>query len=397
MRRILAAVFLAILSVTLAYAAIEVGVRMLHLFPTTFFEPDPVLGARLIPGRRGWWTQEELEFRTPVQINREGFRDVDHAREKPSDVTRVLIVGDSYIEAMQVPLEATVARRLEAALNAGGGKYEVISMGVSGFGTAGELLTYERFGRAYAPDFVILNFYAGNDIRNNSPVLEPVFIPVYSSDGSVERILPPKRPRRGGVLGRFLAWSQAYRFVRKRILTQNPALAARLVRLGMLSPQAIERVPSVNGVPVDYWLFAATPGPQAEQWDEAWKHTENLLQRFRTTVERDGARFMMSIATIRDRIYPESWATILETYPAMQRVTWDLAAPETRLEGWCREQYVQCVSLTPVFMQHCDEKRLHWVYDGHWTEAGHALAATTLAAALRADEVTREKPHQAGT
>src|SRR5262249_8799567 len=161
-----------LLSVSIGLGAIEVGVRMLHLFPTSFFEPDPVLGAHLIPGQHGWWTQEELEFRTPVQINREGFRDIDHQHEKPSDVTRVVIVGDSYIEAMQVPLDATVARQLEAALNTGARKYEVISMGVSGFGTAGELLLYERFGRAYKPDIVILNFYPGNDIRNNSPVLE---------------------------------------------------------------------------------------------------------------------------------------------------------------------------------------------------------------------------------
>ena len=336
MRRILAAVLLATFSVAVAFAAIEVGVRVLHLVPASFFEPDPVLGTRLIPGQRGWWTQEELEFRTPVQINQEGFRDIEHARAKPEGVTRILVLGDSFIEAMQVPLEATVARRLQAELDPEAKRIEVISMGISGFGTAGELLLYERLGRAYQPDIVLLNFYVGNDVRNNSPVLEPGLPPVYATDGSVERIVAPKRPREKGIIGRLLAWSHAYRFIRKRIITRNPDLAAQLARWKLLSRKAIDRVPFVDGVPVDYWVFAKNGGPQAAQWDEAWGHTERLLQRLRSLVERDGARFVMSIATLRERVYPDSWTTILGTYPAMQEVEWDLGRPEARIEEWCR-------------------------------------------------------------
>jgi hypothetical protein len=74
----------------------------------------------------------------------------------------------------------------------------------------------------------------------------------------------------------------------------------------------------------------------------------------------------------------------------MQRVSWDLAQPEARIQRWCREHAVRCMALTPVFLRHRDGPRLHWVYDGHWTAAGHALAATTLAATVReAETVTR--------
>jgi hypothetical protein len=372
-----------------ALAAIEVGVRLLHLVPTAFFEPDPVLGTKLVPGRQGWWTQEELEFRTPVRINREGFRDVDHVREKPAGVTRILILGDSFIEAMQVPLESAVSRRLQAELDPGGRKIEVISMGVSGFGTAGELLLYERFGRAYAPDVVILNFYAGNDVRNNSPSLEPALRPVYAGDGALERVVARKRPGEDGVLGRLLGWSQAYQFVRKRIITLNPRIAGVLVRLGLMSEKALRRIPSVDGVPLDYWVFAKRGAPRAAEWEEAWQRTERLLDTLRSAVERDGAQLVVSIATLRERIYPESWKAILDTYPAMQKVEWDLAAPEARVEAWCRRREVSCVPLTPVFLGRRDGARLHWAHDGHWTAAGHALAATALSEALRSHDATR--------
>jgi hypothetical protein len=383
-------------SVAVALGAIEAGVRMLHLVPAAFFQPDPVLGARLIPGQRGWWTQEELEFRTPVRINREGFRDVDHAREKVDGVTRVLLLGDSFIEAMQVPLESTVSRRLQAELDPEGRSVEVISMGVSGFGTAGELLLYERYGRAYAPDVVILNFYAGNDVRNNSPVLEPALRPVYAGDGSVERIVARRQPGEDGIVGRVLGWSQAYHFVRKRIITLNPRVAAVLVRLGVMSPKALRGIPSVDGVPLDYWVFAKGGGAHAAEWEEAWQRTERLLDRLRSSVENDGARFMVSLATLRERIYPESWTAILDTYPAMQKTEWDLAAPEARVERWCREHDVPCVSLTAAFLTQREGTRLHWTYDGHWTAAGHAVAAGAIAAALRSHEAIKEKAHHDG-
>lgn len=394
MRRIVAALLLCTFSVALAFGTIEAGVRLLHLVPSTFFEPDPVIGTRLIPGKSGWWTQEELEFRTPVKINQEGFRDIDHRKEKPQGVTRVLVIGDSFIEAMQVPLEATVARQLQSMLDPTGERVEVISMGISGFGTAGELLLYERFGRAYRPDIVILNFYAGNDVRNNSPTLEPGLPPVYASDGSVERIVAPKKPRERGVLGRVLSWSQSYKFIRKRIITQNPRVAGILVRLGLLSPKAIDRIPFVDGVPVDYWVFSKSDGPQATQWAEAWRITEGLLERFRATVERDSARFMISIATLRERVYPDSWDAILAAYPAMQKVEWDLAGPEARVQRWCGEHDVTCVPLMPAFQARLSGARLHWVHDGHWTEAGHTLAANVLAAAIKNQESrTAGQPH----
>ena len=231
-----------------------------------------------------------------------------------------------------------------------------------------------------------MNFYPGNDVRNNSPVLEPGLSPVYAADGSVQHIVGLQRPRERGLFGRLLNWSETYRFLRKRIVNQNPTLAALLVRVGLLSAKALERIPLVDGVPVDYWVFAKNGRPQAAEWDAAWGHTEDLLRRFRTTVERDGARFMMSIATLRERIYPESWQAILDTYPAMQKVEWDLAAPEARVEHWCRAHEVPYVSLTPVFLAQKTGTRLHWVYDGHWTEAGHALAASTLAMTLRANK-----------
>jgi hypothetical protein len=399
-RRIVGGCVLAGAATLVALISIEIAVRALHLVPAHFWQPDPLVGTRLIAGKSGWWTQEELEFRVPVRINSQGFHDVEHAFKKPDGVTRVLVLGDSFVEAMQVPLEDAFARRLEHDLNGnadGNGSYEVISMGVSGYGTAGQLLTYLHYGRAYAADVVVLAFYPGNDVRNNSPVLEPVLHPVYADDGTIERIAGPQ-PRKAPAGHSPMRWllenSQAYFFVRKRILTGQPALARWLMDVGLMAPEALQEVPMYDGIPVDYWVYAANPPPE---WEDAWRHSEDLLRQFRSTVEHDGAHFVVAIVTARERIYPDSWEQIVEANPNMRKVAWNLAGPEQRVQRWCADNGVQCVTLSPAFLAHRNEgRRLHWVYDGHWTPAGHALAAATVAAALREQSWLSARPRKSG-
>ena len=208
---------------------LEVGVRLLHLVPDRFWEPDPVLGARLIPGERGWWTQEDREFVVPVQINRaRPARRRARRMPKPPDVFRMLVLGDSFVEAMHVPLEVTFPRVLEQQLNgnAKGARIEVMSAGVSGYGTASELLYFEREGKRYQPDLVVLAFYPGNDVKNNSPTLEDKLKPVYTADGALQKVVgeAPRKKLHGWRA--LLARSAAYHYIRKVLLTAAAAVGA---------------------------------------------------------------------------------------------------------------------------------------------------------------------------
>jgi len=392
-RRVLAGSMLAGFGIVLALLALEAGVRMLHLVPSRFWQPDEVLGTKLIPGARGWWTQEELEFRVPVQINADGRRDLERPLQKPPGTFRVLLLGDSFVEAMHVPLEQTFARHLEAALaGVRGAPVEVTSMGVSGYGTASEYLWYRAHGRAYQPDLVILAFYPGNDVRNNSPTLEPALRPEYDDAGTLQRVRPGKTG--GGGRG-WLGWSAAYTFLRKLILTRQPALAERLADLGLLKRAALRPIPLIDGVPVDYWIYAADAPPE---WRTAWQHTERLLTALRDAVTADGARFLVLIVTAREQIYPGDWQRVLQTYPPMQRVGWDMDGPERHVLRWCQAASVPCLQLSPAFVARRDTERLHFNHDGHWTPAGHALAAQTAAGFLvqhgflaRSDALTLRK------
>jgi hypothetical protein len=72
------------------------------------------------------------------RFNSHGFRDYERTYEKPQDVFRILVLGDSYVEAFQVQLEDSFTAQLEKVLNAHASsrRFEVLSLGQSGFGTA---------------------------------------------------------------------------------------------------------------------------------------------------------------------------------------------------------------------------------------------------------------------
>ena len=60
---------------------------------------------------------DDSEFDQIVQYNREGFHDVEHLKSKRKGDIRVVILGDSIVEAREVALEENFCRVLESQLN----------------------------------------------------------------------------------------------------------------------------------------------------------------------------------------------------------------------------------------------------------------------------------------
>jgi lysophospholipase L1-like esterase len=363
---------LSLFGLALAAGALEVGVRALHLEPDRFWEADPLTGSRHIAGKSGWWTQEDREFVTAVQINEQGLRDVSRPLEKPRGTLRLLVLGDSFAEALQVPLEQSFARLLEVELNRlQGAHVEVVNAGISGFGTAGELLLLRRDGARYRPDVVLLAFFPGNDVMNNSPELETTLVPVYAEDGTLERVVSSKKPRPlRGILRKALARSKAYQYLRRRLVTGHPDLARRV---GLL--RGADEPASGDGVPAGYRVYA----PADVTWQSAWAHTQRLLEALQAETRRLGAKLVVVVVTSREEVYPQYWEEVRQTYPAMQQGTWDVDAPRRRVVELCRQRGIPVLELAPIMRARRDGEPLHFHRDGHWTAAGHRVAAGAMA------------------
>lgn len=347
-----------------------------------FWQRNPEFGWGHTPGREGYWWNDQREFYTAVRINSKGLRDVEHEHAKPAGVFRILILGDSYIEAVQVELEHTFPRRLEAALAQEGRTVEVINAGVSDWGTDNALLYYLHEGARYSADLVILAFTTANDVRNNSPTLNPrvpyVAIPkptfTLRGDGELElHPAPPPTPRPPRVSP---PWWQ-----RRRVVTLLTDLVSKIGGTGA-SPCATRAGATTASIPTDMLVYASTYTPEVE---EAWRITKALIRKLRDAVREHSAEFAVLVVNGPAAHIDQRWRRELQSDPVAQK-TWRRTRPNEELSSFLRAEQIRSLDLFGPFEAAKSERRLFFDVDPHWTAEGHELAAKTVAGFLIADE-----------
>lgn len=161
-------VALIVLVLTGEFAVLEAGLRMfgrMEAEPTfqRLFMPDDRIGYRLRPGTSS--TYSTAEFTTALTINAQGVRDAEPIGAKQPDERRVVILGDSFVFAIQVPFADTFGEQLERRLNRSAPSHfwRVINGGVQGYGPVEEWLFYRDVLSAFDPDIVLIVVSVGND------------------------------------------------------------------------------------------------------------------------------------------------------------------------------------------------------------------------------------------
>lgn len=186
-------VLLALVSVTLTVLLTESCIRLFIPQSDRFYRADENLGSILKPNYRGWWYGEYVsnrEFANKVTTNSFGFHDVEHPLYNRA-TSRVVLLGDSYLEALQVPLEKTVARVLERELNQSETRWEVIALGRAGASTAEEIVLWEEWGSRFKPDYAAIIFSQNDLLENERLTPETQGRPrFWGDDGRLKR-LPP--------------------------------------------------------------------------------------------------------------------------------------------------------------------------------------------------------------
>jgi hypothetical protein len=290
---------------------------------------------------------------------------------------------------MQVEMErafwALLPQKLEACGFAGGKNIETVNFGVSGYGTSHELLTLQSRVWQYQPDMVLLAFFPGNDVRNNSEALEGEKRPYFSL--------------KDGKLYLDAAFRDDPEFKEKERIAAHRAWLqeARLYQL-MRRVRAGNIAQHFHNAPVAAALAAGTrltePGldeqvfhaPRDEKWREAWDITDRLIVATAEETRAHGARFVLTVLSTPGSVYPD--AQLRARYAESLGVS-SLFYPEERLTKLGEQQGFDVVPLAPRMQQLADARHvfLHGFPNtkpgfGHWNEAGHALGAELIAASL---------------
>jgi len=371
----------ALVLASLAIAAVlaEVALRVIGFSAPVLWTYDDVTGSKLYPGASGWQREEGEAY---ITISSGGLRDREYSRRKPENTFRVAILGDSMTEALQVPLEYTftsvLAQRLKHCKALGGREVEVMNFGVSGYGTAQELLAFRHRAAGYDPDLTVLAFYAGNDVRNNSKELEPSKLrPFYGlKDGNL-------------VLDNGFLRAREYLALKKNFDERRTLFDLRIFQLARKLKSVLERRRESGGIMtreagIEPGLNDAvfTP-PTLDAWKEAWRLSERLIVALRDEVVGRGGRFLVVTIPIGIQVHPDP--EVRKRFMHALRVD-DLWYPDSRILALARAENIDMVNVGRALESYSQRNRryLHGFSNtrfgtGHLNEIGHQLVGEALA------------------
>lgn len=126
--------------------------------------------------------------RLPYHQNPDGFRDRAYPRDKPADVRRILVLGDSFTFGSGVREDSAVfVERVERALNPDHGlsgvrEVQMLNAGVPGSVPTDWLETFGAMATAFQPDVVLVVFFLRDGTALTS--IDHFFGPIRNSIGA---------------------------------------------------------------------------------------------------------------------------------------------------------------------------------------------------------------------
>lgn len=407
LRKLFGKLLLILVGFLLGAIVAEIALRIGGYSYPEFYMRDEVRGASLRPRAEGWYRKEGEAY---VRINSDGLRDHEHAIAKPPNTFRIAILGDSYCEALSGSLEeafwSVMGKELQECPAVQGKNVEVINFGVSGYGTAQELLTLREKVWKYSPDLVLVAVTTNNDVTDNSRALKKTAdVPYFVYENNQLVLDNSFRSSRAfafsnstlGHIGRSLTTNsrvvqaivQGQRGIRILIASWRLKRASR----ERVSPSPPAGSNPASGEKSDLFARSEELGadnliylePNNAVWNDAWRVTEALLVQMRDEVRASDAKFVVVTLSNGPQVLPEpSWR---ENFKRSFGVT-DLFYPDNRIRALGEREGIPVITLAPQLQEYAERNKvfLHGfgenIGNGHWNPTGHRVAGELVAQKL---------------
>ncbi len=379
--KILFNLMIAALGIFGALGLLEIASRFL---PTPYTgDSNPADTASTVTGWRGkphYQTTVNTEgYYHDLRLNSRGMHDTEHPLDKPAHTTRILLLGDSFVQAIHVDQTETAHQVLEDTLNhqSPGQTFEVVSAGVGGWGTGQQLRYYRAEGRQYQPDVVLLALFLGNDVKDNLPgrgvtvagvnSYAPYFVLSGTALDPAPWLFAPGLPPAMGhssVISRLANNALGKTHQHSRLYQQlEPLVAAEPVKASML----------------DFYLG------NNNTFDYAFELTLALAAQLHAEVTADGGDFAVVLISPIDlfdftRMSAAEREAVYQKFPGMRRAE-EIDPPNQQISARLAGHGIPVLDLFSPFLQHLDQtcEPLHFKADKHWNVAGNRLAGEIMA------------------
>lgn len=359
MRRIFGNIVLALIVFVAMFLLAEGAWRLFVAKGNLGREYDPIFG-RLNP-RNAAWTIRTPEFTTAMRTNADGFRGppLEVGQRQPGEI-RILYIGDSFVEAKQVPEEERFAERTEKLLEKKLGRPVIVrALGVGGAEPARELLFYRRLGRSFDPDIVVQVLFPENDLLGMTGSYS--FVRDVTGELSVENVwvdAPPSCSWKCQLLRRSELAIQAYRLLRR-----------------------LREMPSADPLLGDFGMYTER-GQRKWERERRFEVTSAFVDALRDEVERDGARFLVLLMPGAFEIHAPWQEEIRQKYIETASTEWRSSGLMDMFEESLRSKRIDLLDLRPLFLSAATDHPdgfLYYPLDPHLQPEGHRITASAVA------------------
>ena len=311
---------------------------------------------------------------------------------KPDGVTRVALLGDSFTFGESADdVEHSFAALFESKL---GATYEVLNFGVVGYGIADIRLQLEEQVLGFAPDFVFLMTFSGNDFRDTYLGLDRYDVDEgtlrWNEARLAERIPAGYRDTARKVEAAenaFLSRLHLYRLLVRAMGPNNSF--ARSVEPS--NAPARDFVGSDRFTSFCFWSRAPYP-PVAER---AVAMSMDELDRVHSLCEAHDATLLVAAILYEEQVTAEALAGIDRDGHAF-----DVGLPQAHVQRWASERSVPYLDSLPALRRTTRTPQLLYAHgtDMHLNNAGHRVVGEAMAdffldaVASPANDITRTAP-----
>lgn len=322
--------------------------------------------------------QDETGGQADFLTDRWGLRNSNDVYTKTPIVPRILVLGDSFVEAASTPYSKTLCYSLQEMF---GPRGTVINGGIGGYGNYQSLMLLNYLHPKIQPAAVVLMVYLGNDLLDNYGISEDRLNQLAQAEANVRGESSANRAD-GIPIG-------------QKLRNQTRSLVGKSHLLTF-----IKSVYKAIKMPIymAYFNFELETfrNNRKEFVKQAIRNTRRILSSYKRYAEQNRVPVYVFLIPSKAQLYEEF---CLISGVEIRRENLDYALdllrdpagysfhnPALIYQELCNQIGLNCYDLSPVFAEHKAED-LFFKVDTHWTARGQLVAAGFIKPVLDRDSV----------
>jgi hypothetical protein len=288
-------------------------------------------------------SEYDINFRT----NSIGIRADTELRGKTDNEKRIIVLGDSFVQAAQVNLEDTMCQLLEEKLNASveGNAFRVFNLGTSGCDPAYQRKFLEKNLKYFQGDHLLLFLYIGNDIITPEAFLE-------RGDRGVNKILD-------SLIGMLKNHSYLLTFIHERMIKKGYPLGRPC--------QPFDGEPKERSTNI--FLKEYT-----EKIEAAYLNLWKELLKIRDIARENGMQLTIVVIPTKEQVDSSKLAEVIDFFK-IGREQIDLTKPQRLIGKFLSQNQIDFFDLLEPLSVAAKVQKLYFDLDSHWNVNGNRIMA----------------------